>query len=33
MTTVFYLVRHAAHDNLGNFLAGRSEGIRLGRAG
>lgn len=33
MTTTFFLVRHAAHDNLGGFLAGRSPGIRLGKAG
>lgn len=33
MTTTFYLVRHAAHDNLGGFLAGRSPGIELGQAG
>ena len=30
MTTTFYLVRHAAHDNVGGFLAGRTPGIRLG---
>jgi broad specificity phosphatase PhoE len=33
MTTVFFLVRHAAHDNVGSFLAGRTNGIRLGAAG
>ena len=33
MTTTFYLVRHAAHDNVGGFLAGRTPGIRLGEAG
>lgn len=33
MTTTFYLVRHAAHDNVGCYLAGRSEGVFLGRAG
>ena len=33
MTTTFYLVRHAAHDNVGGFLAGRMPGIRLGEAG
>lgn len=33
MTTTFFLLRHAAHDNVGGFLAGRSEGIRLGEAG
>ena len=32
MTAVF-LVRHAAHDNVGAFLAGRAPGIRLGEAG
>lgn len=30
MTTVFFLLRHAAHDNVGGFLAGRSPNIRLG---
>ena len=30
MTTTFYLVRHAAHDNVGGFLAGRMPGVRLG---
>ena len=33
MTVTFYFVRHAAHDNVGGFLAGRMEGIRLGPAG
>ena len=33
MTTTFFLVRHAAHDNVGGFLAGRKPGIRLGEAG
>jgi len=33
VTTSFYLVRHAAHDNVGGFLAGRTPGIRLGEAG
>lgn len=33
MTTTFFLVRHAAHDNVGGFLAGRTEGIRLGPEG
>lgn len=33
MTVTFYFVRHAAHDNVGSFLAGRMEGIRLGPAG
>nr|WP_210258690.1 MULTISPECIES: histidine phosphatase family protein [unclassified Devosia] len=27
------MVRHAAHDNVGGFLAGRTPGIRLGEAG
>jgi len=31
--TLFFLVRHAAHDNVGGFLAGRSPGIVLGEAG
>ncbi|MFZ5784674.1 MAG: histidine phosphatase family protein [Pseudomonadota bacterium] len=31
--TTFLLVRHAAHDDVGGFLAGRLEGIRLGAAG
>lgn len=33
MPTVVYLVRHAAHDNVGGFLAGRTPGVRLGEAG
>jgi broad specificity phosphatase PhoE len=33
MTTTFLLVRHAAHDEVGSFLAGRVAGIRLGLAG
>src|SRR4051794_3263216 len=33
MTMTFYFIRHAAHDNVGCFLAGRMEGIRLGPAG
>ena len=33
MTTTFFLLRHAAHDNVGGFLAGRTPGIRLGAAG
>ena len=33
MSTTFYLVRHAAHDNVGGFLAGRTPGIHLGEAG
>lgn len=31
--TTFLLIRHAAHDNVGAYLAGRSEGVRLGEAG
>jgi broad specificity phosphatase PhoE len=33
MTMTFYLIRHAAHDNVGSFLAGRMEGVRLGPTG
>ncbi|HTJ57738.1 MAG TPA: histidine phosphatase family protein [Devosiaceae bacterium] len=33
MTTTYFLVRHAAHDNVGGFLAGRMPGIRLGADG
>ena len=33
MTTRIYLVRHAAHDNVGGYLAGRTPGIALGEAG
>ena len=33
MTTTFFLLRHAAHDNVGGFLAGRMPGIRLGADG
>ncbi|WEX77485.1 histidine phosphatase family protein [Sinorhizobium numidicum] len=33
MTTTFFLVRHAAHDNLGNFLAGRTSDVSLGSQG
>ena len=33
MTTLFYLVRHAAHDNVGNYLAGRTGGVHLGVEG
>jgi broad specificity phosphatase PhoE len=29
----FFLVRHAAHDDVGGFLAGRAEDIRLGPEG
>lgn len=31
--TTFFLLRHAAHDNLGRFLAGRMDGIHLGPDG
>ena len=33
MTVTFFLVRHAAHDNVGDFLAGRVPGVLLGGAG
>ena len=33
MTTTFFLVRHAAHDNVGGFLAGRDIDVSLGDAG
>ncbi|TCN28447.1 histidine phosphatase family protein [Sinorhizobium americanum] len=33
MTTTFLLVRHAAHDKIGNFLAGRTADVPLGPAG
>jgi probable phosphoglycerate mutase len=33
MTTTFYLVRHAAQDNVGHILAGRKQGVFLGSAG
>ncbi|MGX7877484.1 histidine phosphatase family protein [Mesorhizobium sp. ORM6] len=33
MTTTFFLVRHAAHDDVGRCLAGRLEDIDLGTAG
>lgn len=33
MTTTFLFVRHAAHDNVGGFLAGRLPNIRLGADG
>ncbi|MER9326878.1 histidine phosphatase family protein [Mesorhizobium sp. M0152] len=33
MTTIFFLIRHAAHDNVGSYLAGRMGGVRLGEAG
>lgn len=33
MTTTFLLVRHAAHDRIGQFLAGRTADVPLGEAG
>jgi broad specificity phosphatase PhoE len=33
VTTTFFLLRHAAHDNLGGYLAGRTPGIHLGLDG
>jgi broad specificity phosphatase PhoE len=33
MITNFLLLRHAAHDNVGGFLAGRMSGVVLGQAG
>ena len=33
MTTTFFLLRHAAHDNVGGYLAGRMPGVRLGENG
>lgn len=33
MTVTFFLLRHAAHDNVGGFLAGRMDGVLLGKAG
>jgi probable phosphoglycerate mutase len=33
MTTTFFLLRHAAHDDVGNYLAGRCPNIFLGPAG
>ncbi|MBY5613251.1 histidine phosphatase family protein [Rhizobium leguminosarum] len=33
MTITLFLVRHAAHDNVGYFLAGCTAGISLGEAG
>lgn len=31
--TTFLLIRHAAHDRVGAYLAGRTPGVRLGEAG
>ncbi len=33
MTATLFLVRHAAHDNVGGFLAGRKPGVHLGKDG
>jgi broad specificity phosphatase PhoE len=33
VTTTLFLLRHAAHDTVGGFLAGRLPGVRLGGAG
>ncbi|MGX9179739.1 histidine phosphatase family protein [Mesorhizobium sp. BHbdii] len=33
MTTTFFLIRHAAHDNVGAYLAGRMAGVCLGDTG
>ncbi|NLS06371.1 histidine phosphatase family protein [Rhizobium sp. P32RR-XVIII] len=33
MSATFLLVRHAAHDSVGRFLAGRCEGVSLSAAG
>ena len=33
MSTTFLMVRHAAHDDVGSYLAGRMEGVKLGAAG
>ncbi|MDQ2634033.1 MAG: histidine phosphatase family protein [Pseudomonadota bacterium] len=33
MTTTFFLLRHAAHDDVGSYLAGRSPNVFLGSAG
>jgi broad specificity phosphatase PhoE len=33
MTAVIHLVRHAAHDRVGYYLAGRTAGVLLGEAG
>lgn len=33
MTLTLFLVRHAAHDDVGRFLAGRLEPVPLGKAG
>src|SRR5690606_2894484 len=33
MTTTFFLLRHAAHDDVGSYLAGRSPNVVLGPDG
>jgi broad specificity phosphatase PhoE len=33
VSTTFFLLRHAAHDDLGRYLAGRMPGVHLGAAG
>jgi broad specificity phosphatase PhoE len=33
VSTTIFLVRHAAHDNVGGYLAGRMTGVRLGADG
>jgi broad specificity phosphatase PhoE len=33
VTATIFLLRHAAHDNLGRYLAGRVEGVHLGPEG
>jgi broad specificity phosphatase PhoE len=33
VTTTFFLLRHAAHDNVGSYLAGRTPGVRLSAEG
>jgi broad specificity phosphatase PhoE len=33
VSTTIFLVRHAAHDNVGGYLAGRMAGVRLGTDG
>lgn len=33
MTTTFFLLRHATHDNIGSYLAGRKPGVTLGLPG
>jgi broad specificity phosphatase PhoE len=33
VTTTLFLLRHAAHDNVGGFLAGRMPGVHLGEEG